>query len=87
MVIKSGNTTIKSARLSIQRSTFMFWDKDPKQPFTPAISWQDSRTLSSMGNTLKHRAKLWKITGAPLSPLFGGPKFLHFINNNLQIKN
>ena len=86
MVNKSGNTPIKSAGLSIQRSTFMFWDKKTKQPFTPAISWQDSRASNSMKNTLKHRAKLWQITGTPLSPHFGGPKFLHFISNNLQIK-
>ena len=86
MVNKSVNTPIKSAGLSIQRSTFMFWDKKTKQPFTPAISWQDSRASSSMKNTLKHRAKLWQITGTPLSPHFGGPKFLHFISNNLQIK-
>ncbi|MAI85962.1 MAG: hypothetical protein CMF99_02095 [Candidatus Marinimicrobia bacterium] len=86
MVIKSGNTPIKSAGLTIQRSTFMFWDKKTKQPFTPAISWQDSRASSSMKNTLKHKAKLWQITGTPLSPHFGAPKFLHFVNNNLQIK-
>ncbi|MFL3005021.1 MAG: FGGY family carbohydrate kinase [Candidatus Neomarinimicrobiota bacterium] len=86
MVNRSVNTPIKSAGLSIQRSTFMFWDKETKQPFTPAISWQDSRASSSMKNTLKHRAKLWQITGTPLSPHFGGPKFLHFVRNNLQIK-
>ena len=86
MVNKSGNTPIKSAGLSIQRSTFMFWDKKTKQPFSPAISWQDSRATKSMESTLKHRAKLWQITGTPLSPHFGGPKFLHFVSNNLQIK-
>ena len=86
MVNKSGNTPIKSAGLSIQRSTFMFWDKKTKQPFTQAISWQDSRASRSMKEILKHGAKLWEITGTPLSPHFGGPKFLHFVNNNLQIK-
>ncbi len=55
MVIKSGNTPIRSAGLSIQRLTFMFWDKKTKQPFSPAISWQGS---GSIKNTLKHRAKL-----------------------------
>ena len=59
MVIKSGNTPIKSAGLSIQKSTFMFWDKKSKQAFSPAISWQDNRASRSMKNTLKHRAKLW----------------------------
>ena len=33
MVNKSVNTPIKSAGLSIQRSTFMFWDKKNKRAF------------------------------------------------------
>tara|TARA_Y100000591_G_scaffold290086_1_gene275659 strand:+ start:450 stop:713 length:264 start_codon:yes stop_codon:yes gene_type:complete len=60
--------------------------KKTKQLFTPAISWQDSRASSLIKNTLIHRAKLWKIAGTPLSPHFGAPKILHFVSNNLQIK-
>jgi len=83
MVIKSSIIPIKSAGLSVQRSTFIFWDKKTKQSFSPAISWQKSRASRSIKNILKFRAKLWQITGTPLSPHFGGPKFLHFVNNNL----
>ena len=39
-----------------------------------------------MKNSLKHKAKLWQKTSTPLSPRSGGPKFLHFVSNNLQIK-
>ena len=83
MVYKSDDTPIKDAGLSIQRSTFMFQDKKTKQPISPAISWQDSRALRSMKSTLKYRAKLWQITGTSLSPHSGGPKFLHFVSNNI----
>ena len=48
MINKSGDTPIMNAGLSIQRSTSMFWDKKTKQPYTPAISWQDSRALNSI---------------------------------------
>ena len=86
MVNKSGNTPIQKAGLSIQRSTFMFWDKKTKQPVTPAISWQDSRASNSIKKIIQHRDKLWEITGTPLSPHFGGPKFLYFTKNNHLIK-
>ena len=85
MVNKSGNTPIKSAGLSIQRSTFMFWNKKTKRPLTPAISWQDSRASDSIKKIMIHRDKLWKITGTPLSPHFGGPKFLYFVKNNYSL--
>jgi len=48
MVNRSSNTPIKSAGLSMQRSTFMFWDKRTKQPFSSAFSWQDSRASRSI---------------------------------------
>ena len=38
MVINSKYIPINNAGLSIQKSTFMFWDKKSKQPFSPAIS-------------------------------------------------
>ena len=86
MVNKSGSTPIKNAGLSFQRSTFMFWDKKTKRPLSPAISWQDSRASSSIKKARKHKDKLWEITGTPLSPHFGGPKFLHFVKNSHTLK-
>ena len=40
---KSISETIKCMGLAVQRSTFLFWDKQNLKPLTPAISWQDNR--------------------------------------------
>ena len=58
MVIKSGNNPIKSVGLSIQRSTFMFWDKKTKQPFSPAIS-SVSDTQMPLPTTLSECRSRW----------------------------
>ena len=85
MVDVSGESTITCAGLAIQRSTFLFWEKETCKPVTPAISWQDCRA-SNISNSIKsYRKKLWTITGTPLSAHFGGPKFLYMIQNNKKL--
>ena len=50
MVDVSGESTITCAGLAIQRSTFLFWEKETCKPVTPAISWQDCRA-SNISNS------------------------------------
>ena len=82
MVQKSGETPVRRAGLSVQRSTFLLWEKESCHPVTPALSWQDSRAFSITDELLEHSEALWKITGTPLSAHFGGPKFLHLIRQD-----
>ena len=41
---KSKNGNIVSMGLAVQRSTFLFWNKQNLKHYTQAISWQDSRS-------------------------------------------
>ena len=86
MVIASGDMPVHSTGLAIQRSTFLFWEKESCTPVTPALSWQDSRAYAIIEELSTHSDKLWQITGTPLSAHFGGPKFLHMIRKNPQLK-
>ena len=86
MVLSTKDTPIKYAGMSVQRSTFLFWDKKTIKPVTHAISWQDSRAHNTIKELIEYKYKLWDITGTPLSPHFGGPKFLHLSQNNSHLK-
>ena len=77
---------IVSIGLAVQRSTFLFWDKKTKKAITPAISWQDTRAWKESDEFSEYRSEIWELTGAPLSPHFGGPKFLHFIRKDPTLK-
>ena len=87
MVIASGDMPVHSSGLAIQRSTFLFWEKESCTPVSPALSWQDSRAYAIVEEFSTHSDRLWQITGTPLSAHFGGPKFLHMIRENPQLKN
>ena len=87
MVIASGDMPVHSSGLAIQRSTFLFWEKESCTPVTPALSWQDSRAYAIVEEFSTQSEQLWQITGTPLSAHFGGPKFLHMIRENPQLKN
>ena len=86
MVEKSGKTEIHRAGLAVQRSTFLFWEKETCRPVTPALSWQDSRAYGIVEEFKEFGGKLWEITGTPLSAHFGGPKFLHLIRKDQSLK-
>ena len=43
--IKTSTDQILSMGLSVQRSTFLFWDRKNIVPVTTALSWQDSRAI------------------------------------------
>ena len=86
MMIFSKNDKIISTGIAFQRSTFLFWDKKTCVPVTPALSWQDSRAHEIKKEFINFEKKLWSITGTPLSPHFGGPKFLFMIRNNKDLR-
>ena len=86
MLSFAGHRQVNNAGMAIQRSTFLFWEKDTCHPVTTALSWQDSRAHKIANTFEKYKKKIWDITGAPLSPHFGGPKFLHMIKNDKELK-
>ena len=86
MVQASGKVPIQNVGLAVQRSTFLFWEKESCIPITPAISWQDSRAHAIADEFSEHSQKLWRRTGTPLNAHFGGPKYLHMIRENNELK-
>ncbi len=64
-----------SMGMAVQRSTFLFWDKQNLKHYTQAISWQDSRAQKESSAFSKHANKIQDITGIPLSAHFGAPKY------------
>ena len=79
---KSKNGNIVSMGMAVQRSTFLFWDKQNLKHYTQAISWQDSRAQAEADAFAKHGDKIQNITGAPLNAHFGAPKYLHFTKHD-----
>lgn len=79
------NLTIISSGIAVQRSTFLFWDKESLQPLTPALSWQDSRAQDIVTELQHYHQQIQVKTGAPLNAHFGGPKFLHLLRKNQNL--
>ena len=73
------NNSILSMGLSFQRSTFLFWDRKNIKPVTMALSWQDSSSKNIVEGIKGHSDWVYKKTGLPLSPHFGGPKYQKMI--------
>ena len=86
MVNLSGDSKIEHTGISIQRSTFLFWEKSTCRPVTPAISWQDCRASDISENLQSYKRKLWSITGTPLNAQYGGPKFLHMLKKHPSLR-
>ena len=85
--IKISDDQILSMGLSVQRSTFLFWDRKNIIPVTMALSWQDSRAIDIVQKMKEHSNWVYKKTGLPLSPHFGGPKFQKMIKEIPSLKN
>jgi len=83
---KSKNGNIISMGMAVQRSTFLFWDKQNLKHYTQAISWQDSRAQKESSTFSKHADKIQKITGVPLSAHFGAPKYIHVTKHDSTLK-
>jgi len=72
--------------MTVQRSTFLFWDKQNLKHYTQAISWQDSRAQKESDSFLEHSNRIQDIAGVPLSSHFGAPKYLHFVEKDNDLK-
>jgi len=83
---KSKNGNVVSMGMAVQRSTFLFWDKQNLKHYTQAISWQDSRAQKESSAFSKHADKIQEITGVPLSAHFGAPKYIHFTKHDSTLK-
>lgn len=83
---KSENGKIVSMGMAVQRSTFLFWDKQNLKHYTQAISWQDSRAQAEANSFTKHSDKIQAITGVPLSAHFGAPKYIHLTKHDSSLK-
>jgi len=75
-----------SMGLSVQRSSFLFWDKKTIKPLTKGISWQDSRAKDIVNKLKENKNWIYKTTGLPLSAHFGGPKFVKMLLDNPFLK-
>lgn len=83
---KSQKGKIVSMGMAVQRSTFLFWDKQNLKHYTQAISWQDSRAQKESDMFSKHANKIKDITGVPLSAHFGAPKYVHLTTLDAELK-
>lgn len=83
---KSNNGNIVSMGMAVQRSTFLFWDKQNLKHYTQAISWQDSRAQAESDAFAKHSDKIQALTGIPLSAHFGAPKYIHLTKHDSSLK-
>jgi len=83
---KSQKSKIVSMGMAVQRSTFLFWDKQNLKHYTQAISWQDSRAQKESSAFSKHADKIQNITGVPLSAHFGTPKYIHLTKRDSTLK-
>jgi len=83
---KSKNSTIVSMGMAVQRSTFLFWDKQNLKHYTQAISWQDSRAQKESDAFRNHADRIQEITGIPLNSHFGAPKYLYLTKHNSILK-
>jgi glycerol kinase len=77
---------ILSIGLAVQRSTFLFWDKDSTTPLTPALSWQDNRAHRLTENFAKQKQYIYKKTGIPLSGHFGALKYVYLIEEFPELR-
>jgi len=83
---KSQKGTIISMGMAVQRSTFLFWDKQNLKHYTQAISWQDSRAQKESDLFSKYANKIQDITGIPHSAHFGATKYIHLTTLNAELK-
>lgn len=84
-VCSTESLSLVALGMAFQRSTFLFWDKTTAEPLSPAISWQDTRASQITDELKDHGDWIQQMTGIPLSPHFGGPKFLFSIRNDSNL--
>ncbi len=61
--------------LTSQRSTVLAWHAQTGKALSPALSWQDRRSLHDLQQFHPLNSRIRAITGLPLSPHYGAGKF------------
>ncbi|UCD38865.1 MAG: hypothetical protein JSW54_05135 [Fidelibacterota bacterium] len=72
--------------LSVQRSSFILWDESTQAPITPILTWQDTRSAEDLPRFADHTKTIARITGLPLNPYYGGPKFAHLMIHQGELR-
>lgn len=85
-VCKKESLAPLGAGIAFQRSTFLFWNRNSGDPLTPAMSWQDTRAQEITARFHEHNRWTQETTGIPLTPHFGGPKFLFSVRDNPDLR-
>jgi len=65
--------------VSVQRSSFLLWDRATGKPLTRILSWQDRSGQRWCSNHTHLVPKLWHITGLPLTAHYAGPKLANLL--------
>jgi glycerol kinase len=88
-VIAAGEEALAAARapadaiaLANQGETVLAWDRRTGRPLTPAIVWQDRRSVPVCQRLAGSAPRLAQITGLPLDPYFAAPK-MTWLRENL----
>ena len=68
--------------LANQGETVLAWDRGTGAPLSPAIVWQDRRSVGVCARLADRSAELTAITGLPLDPYFAAPK-MTWLRENL----
>ena len=71
--------------LACQRSSFLLWNRDRGEAFTPIISWQDLRAQDLCNDFQDQRETIYAKTGLPLTGHYGGPKFLWLLRHDPHV--
>ena len=65
-----------------QRSSFLIWERASGNPFTPLISWQDTRGELACEELRDHGSLIHYLTGLPLAPYYFAPKLRVVLQEN-----
>jgi glycerol kinase len=65
--------------LSVQRSSFLFWDDVRQESLTPILTWQDTRATAEVAQLGDRADEVAEATGVLPGPYYGGPKFAHLL--------
>ncbi|WP_158437848.1 FGGY family carbohydrate kinase [Naasia lichenicola] len=66
---------IAAIGISNQRESALAWDPATGRPVGPMLGWQDRRTADRARALADHSARVRRITGLPLDPMFSALKF------------
>ncbi len=71
---RSHDRQVVRAALATQRSTVVAWDTLTGEPLAPALSWQDTRTVTRLAGLVDDAREIARRTGLRLSAHYGASK-------------